>query len=247
MVTSNYLEHLGYRVTAAQTGEEALKFLEVVKPSLVLLDISLPGIDGLTILKHIRAHADNSISDMPVIAMSAHVFTEEVDRYLRAGMNGFLGKPFTIENLEQTIAMVASGSDFIITNVSDSKSTPLLNTRTFDMSIVDDDIGRLGFDPVEKIVAIYFKTSRQLKDELVESMARGDLKLIKARAHKLNGAAGNFGFEHLCAILSELEVLATDGKEISSTLANQFEKAFGEATEALNLYMAGQVTSQNHS
>jgi two-component system sensor histidine kinase TorS len=247
MVTSNYLEHLGYRVTAAQTGEEALKFLEVVKPSLVLLDISLPGIDGLTILKHIRAHADNSISDMPVIAMSAHVFTEEVDRYLRAGMNGFLGKPFTIENLEQTIAMVASGSDFIITNVSDSKSTPLLNTRTFDMSIVDDDIGRLGFDPVEKIVAIYFKTSRQLKDELVESMARGDLKLIKARAHKLNGAAGNFGFEHLCAILSELEVLATDGKEISSTLANQFEKAFGEATEALNLYMAGQVPSQNHS
>ncbi len=243
MVTSNYLEHLGYRVTAAETGEEALRFLDVVKPSLVLLDISLPGIDGLTILKHIRAHADGSISNMPVIAMSAHVFTEEVDRYLKAGMNGFLGKPFSIENLEQAIAKVScdSSNDVTIKNCSDSKSKSQLNTLKFEPSAIDSDIDSLGFEQVEKIVSLYFKTSHRLKDELLTVIAQSNYDRIKTAAHQLNGAAGNFGFEQLCAILSDLEVFATQNKEIPVTLAIQFEEAFGEATAALKLYMAGQV------
>jgi two-component system sensor histidine kinase TorS len=243
MVTSNYLEHLGYRVTAAETGEEALRFLDVVKPSLVLLDISLPGIDGLTILKHIRAHADGSISNMPVIAMSAHVFTEEVDRYLKAGMNGFLGKPFSIENLEQAIAKVScdSSNDVTIKNCSDSKSKPQLNTLKFEPSAIDSDIDSLGFEQVEKIVSLYFKTSHRLKDELLTVIAQSNYDRIKTAAHQLNGASGNFGFEQLCAILSDLEVFATQNKEIPVTLAIQFEEAFVEATAALELYMAGQV------
>ncbi|MFT5975267.1 MAG: two-component system sensor histidine kinase TorS [Gammaproteobacteria bacterium] len=248
MVTSNYLEHLGYRVTAAQTGEEALKFLNVVKPSLVLLDISLPGIDGLTILKHIRANADSLISNMPVIAMSAHVFTEEVDRYLKAGMNDFLGKPFSIENLEHAIAKVSSGgssNDVTIANARDSKSKPQLNPKTFEPSVVDGDIDRIGLDQVVKIVDLYFKTSHRRKDELLEAIAQEDFDRVKTAAHQLNGSASNFGFEHLCAILSELEVVAIDGKEIPATLAIQFEKAFSGATAALNLYMAGQVTPRS--
>jgi two-component system sensor histidine kinase TorS len=240
MVTSNYLEHLGYRVTAAQTGEEALKFLDVVKPSLVLLDISLPGIDGLTILKHIRAHADNLISNMPVIAMSAHVFTEEVESYLKAGMNGFLGKPFSIENLEQAIATVASSS-VIIDNPNDSKTQ--LSTKTFNASLVDVDIDRLGLNRVEKIVGLYLKTSDKLKYELLESIANSNFDQIKTEAHKLNGAAGNFGFERLCGILGEMEVAAIDSEKISATLVGQFKTAFSESTTALNLYMTKQVVT----
>jgi two-component system sensor histidine kinase TorS len=241
MVTSNYLEHLGYRVTAAQTGEEALKFLDVVKPSLVLLDISLPGIDGVTILKQLRAHANSSISNIPVIAMSAHVFTEEVDRYLKAGMNGFLGKPFSIEDLEHAIAKVGTGNDVIVTSVSNSKSKSQQGTRTFEPSLVDGDIDRLGLEPVEKIVSLYFKTSHQLKDKLLEAIAQVNFARIEKDAHQLNGAAGNFGFEHLCAILIEFETMAINHKEIPPELENKFKKTFDEAAEALNLYMAEQV------
>jgi two-component system sensor histidine kinase TorS len=242
MVTSNYLEHLGYRVTAAQTGEEALKFLEVLKPSLVLLDISLPGIDGLTILKHIRTHADSLISNMPVIAMSAHVFTEEVESYLNAGMNGFLGKPFSIENLEQTILNVTnSGNSAIIDEPSNSKTH--LRTQTFDASVVDADIIRLGFNRVEKIVGLYLKSSNQLMYKLLELIAKDNFYQTKTVAHKLNGAAGNFGFLHLCAILSEIEIMAIDNKRIPVTLMDQLQTIFGESTAALNLYMAKQAVN----
>jgi two-component system sensor histidine kinase TorS len=247
MVTSNYLEHLGYRVTAAQTGEEALKFLEVLKPSLVLLDISLPGIDGLTILKHIRSHADSLISNMPVIAMSAHVFTEEVESYLKAGMNGFLGKPFSIENLEQTIFNVTnsgnsvSGNSVIIDDPSNSKTH--LRTQTFDASVVDADIIRLGFNRVEKIVGLYLKTSNKLMYELLAFIAKDNFYQTKTVAHKLNGAAGNFGFMHLCGILGEIEVMAIDNVGIPVTLVDRFQTKFGESTAALNIYMAKQAVN----
>ena len=52
LVTSNYLQHLGHRVIAVETGEQALTLVDQGGLSLVLLDISLPGIDGLTILKY---------------------------------------------------------------------------------------------------------------------------------------------------------------------------------------------------
>ncbi|MFT5812045.1 MAG: two-component system sensor histidine kinase TorS, partial [Rubritalea sp.] len=240
MVTSNYLEYLGHRVTAAQTGEEALKLLDEVKPSLVLLDISLPGIDGLTILKHIRAHSDFTISSMPVIAMSAHVFVEEVDSYLRAGMDGFLGKPFSIENLEQTIAKIVGGSEIVIANSSQSKG--LSKAQTFDRSVLDNDISRLGLDQATQIVALFFNTGYQLKDELFSAIDQSDFGAIEKCAHKLNGAAGNFGFGNLCAALTEIEALALDGKEISELLTGQLEVKFTEATEALNLYMAEQAS-----
>ena len=109
MVTNSYLTELGYRVISAETGEEAITILTKETPSLVLLDISLPGIDGLAILEHIRAHNNPLVADMPVVAMSAHVFTEEVDQYLAAGMNGFLGKPFSMEDLNNTVISVFGG------------------------------------------------------------------------------------------------------------------------------------------
>ena len=103
---------------ATQSGEEALTLLDKGGMSLVLLDISLPGIDGLTILSYIRTHDDQTIALLPVIAMSAHVFTEEVDYYLCAGMNGFLGKPFSLEDLDHAIIQAINGHEVIITNTS---------------------------------------------------------------------------------------------------------------------------------
>lgn len=235
LVTSKYLQHLGHRVTAAQTGEQALKLLDEIKPSLVLLDISLPGIDGLTILKHIRAHTNRSISTLPVIAMSAHVFTEEVDRYLSAGMDGFLGKPFSIEDLEHTIAKVTGGKEVI--NVKTNPPPKPSETETFDRSMIDDDINRLGLTQVDQIVSLFFTTSFQLRTELVEAIEQGNYEAIKKLAHKLNGAAGNFGFESLCAILVEIETLARQGETVSMIQAQEFEQRFLEATEVLTLYM----------
>ncbi len=190
MVTRNYLQHLGHHVIAAQSGEEALVLLEEDDLSLVLLDISLPGIDGLAILNHIRNHADKKISELPVIAMSAHVFTEEVDFYLCAGMNGFLGKPFSLEDLERAIGEAFIGGEVVIPETSqlrDHDSVKQINT-----SMIDDDISRLGLDNVEQLADLFFRSAGQLKSELVEAMTQNDFEKLEKTGAQAERCGGQF-------------------------------------------------------
>ena len=184
MVTRRYLEHLGHRVLAAESGERALELLDGGGASLVLLDISLPGIDGLAILRYIREHADEAVSRLPVIAMSAHVFTEEVDQYLAAGMDGFLGKPFSLEDLQQAIERVIQGG--ITASASDVPGADSQGRATFDSSPLDEDIQRLGLDSVEQLVDLFFQSAEQLREGLRVAMQRGDSASIEKLAHRLN-------------------------------------------------------------
>ncbi|MCP4769166.1 MAG: TMAO reductase system sensor histidine kinase/response regulator TorS [Gammaproteobacteria bacterium] len=238
MVTHSYLQHLGHRVVAAQNGEEALTLLDQGDLSLVLLDISLPGIDGLTILRHIRAHADAVITQLPVIAMSAHVFTEEVDEYLAAGMNGFLGKPFSMEDLEQAIATAISGDKVIITAAA--KSTGPANGRVIDTMVIDGDIDRLGLDNVEQLADLFYRSAGPLVGELVEAMHEGSFETREKLAHTLTGAAGNFGLERLCALLAGLESRAAKGAETTPELAQQLQSEYDLAVAALADHLSAQ-------
>lgn len=241
MVTSNYLQHLGHHVIAAQSGEEALTLLDKADMSLVLLDISLPGIDGLTILNAIRTHADETIANLPVIAMSAHVFTEEVDQYISAGMNGFLGKPFSLEDLEHAIAKAMSGLEVVITN--SSQPSELSKLIQFDTAVIDNDIARLGLQSVEQLTALFFQSADQLKSELIETMKQNEFETLAKLAHRMNGAAGNFGLLRLCALLAEIEKQAQNGTKITSTLLEQFQIEYDQAIAALNDYLSEQKES----
>jgi two-component system sensor histidine kinase TorS len=238
MVTNNYLQHLGHHVIATQSGEEALTLLDKGGMSLVLLDISLPGIDGLTILKYIRTHADKTIANLPVIAMSAHVFTEEVDYYLCAGMNGFLGKPFSLEDLEHAIGQAISGHEVIITNTTHPGDQGKINP--FDTSVVENDISRLGLDSVEGYATLFFQSAEQLKVDLIEAMEQLNYDRIASLAHRMNGAAGNFGMQRLCALLTRIETQANNGSKLTAALIEQFQVEYDEAIAALGSFLSHQ-------
>ena len=87
----------GFDVVRADTGEMAVALLEEVKPNLVLLDQMLPGIDGLGVLKKIRA--DVAYADMPVIMVTAK--SEEIDKIigLELGADDYVTKPFSVREL----------------------------------------------------------------------------------------------------------------------------------------------------
>jgi two-component system sensor histidine kinase TorS len=238
MVTNHYLQHLGHQVIATQSGEEALTILDKGGLSLILLDISLPGIDGLTILNYIRTHADKTIANLPVIAMSAHVFTEEVDYYLCAGMNGFLGKPFSLEDLEHAIIEAISGHEVIITNTSQGGDPDKFSP--FDTSVIENDICRLGLASVEKLATLFFQSTEPLKAELIEAMEQDNFEKLAKLAHRLNGAAGNFGLQRLCALLARIEIQANNGTNLTTALLEQFESEYDGAIAALGSYLSEQ-------
>lgn len=88
------LEHEGFKTLLAQTGRQALEMFESEKPDLVLLDIMLPELNGLEVLRRIRA-----VSNVPVILETARGETVDKITGLNAGADDYIAKPFEIEEL----------------------------------------------------------------------------------------------------------------------------------------------------
>jgi CheY-like chemotaxis protein len=86
-----------YDLVEYENGTDALAGLAASLPDLVLLDISLPGMDGNEILSRIRA--DERLSKLPVIALTAHAMSGDREKYLAAGFNDYITKPIVDETL----------------------------------------------------------------------------------------------------------------------------------------------------
>lgn len=97
------LEAVGCQVTTAASAEEALDQLRAVAFDVVLMDVHMPGIDGLEATRRIRRSGE-AWATTPVIAMTANVLPEQVNMCLAAGMDGHVGKPFRPDDLIRAIA-----------------------------------------------------------------------------------------------------------------------------------------------
>jgi CheY-like chemotaxis protein len=84
-----------YEVVEYETGFAALAGIPVDKPDLVLLDISLPEMDGTEVLQRLRA--EEATAGLPVIALTAHAMSGDRDRYLAQGFNEYVSKPIVDE------------------------------------------------------------------------------------------------------------------------------------------------------
>jgi CheY-like chemotaxis protein len=86
-----------YEVVEYENGFAALEGLPKEKPDLVLLDISLPEMDGAEVLRRIRA--DAQLRTLPVIALTAHAMSGDREKFIRAGFNDYVTKPIVDENV----------------------------------------------------------------------------------------------------------------------------------------------------
>ncbi len=100
-VGKKFLEKQGANVVIAEGGEMALIELDLQTFDIILLDISMPNMDGYMLTKHIRTH--KLWRHIPIIAMTAHVTPGYRERCLASGMNDFIGKPFDMETLLDVI------------------------------------------------------------------------------------------------------------------------------------------------
>jgi CheY-like chemotaxis protein len=97
----------GYDIIEAVNGKEAVDMASKHRPDIILMDIHLPEMDGVTATKLIKA--DESTKDIPVFALTASVMKGEAEKYLAQGFDGFLPKPIEARKLLESVETGLSG------------------------------------------------------------------------------------------------------------------------------------------
>ncbi|MGB8688343.1 MAG: PAS domain S-box protein, partial [Microcoleus sp.] len=98
---SSYLRAKGYRILLAKNGQEAIALAQSENPNLILMDIQMPGIDGIEAMRQIRLYPN--LVDVPIVALTALAMTGDRDRCLEAGANDYMTKPVKLKQLAAII------------------------------------------------------------------------------------------------------------------------------------------------
>lgn len=104
LVESTFLENLGYQYDVACNGKDVLKKVKARIYSVILMDLNIPGIGGLAATQQLRIMEEEGL--MPrtaIVAMTAHALVRDREKCLKAGMDDYIAKPFSQEQLQQKI------------------------------------------------------------------------------------------------------------------------------------------------
>ncbi len=214
-IVGTYLTGSGHTPTICGTAEEGLLLFDSRPFDVVLMDVDLPGINGLEATRRIRAHARAEKSDTPVIAITGNISQRDIQACRDAGMNDFIGKPVDPGYLAGAIRRVVrlrrqaeteqdGGLDEDdITAIMDEGTVAHLR-RAFDDAALDGLLGHFGNKCAEIAEALDLAADRR------------DAGILRAQSHLLKGMAANLGMAALRALAADIEdaALAEDYEAI---------------------------------
>ena len=105
----SYLEAKGYRLVVANNGQEAIDLVQSARPDLILMDIQMPGMDGIAAMQEIRQNPQ--FTDLPIIALTALAMAGDREKCIAAGANDYMSKPIKLKDLSVTIQTMLAASD----------------------------------------------------------------------------------------------------------------------------------------
>ena len=107
-LTSELIQATGHQVICATSGNEALSIARAEQPDLILLDIQLPGVDGLTVARALKA--EPATKEIPIVGISAHAMPEDEARALQAGCIAYLRKPLDTRHFLDLMERLLGGA-----------------------------------------------------------------------------------------------------------------------------------------
>ncbi|GLS43437.1 ATP-binding protein [Methylobacterium brachythecii] len=192
------LTRAGHAVDIVASGAEAVAAVQAEKYDLVLMDIQMPGMDGITATRLIRA-LDHPAAAVPIVAMTANVLPQQVASYRQAGMQDHVGKPFKKQALFATIELWALGGSEDAADVVE----PVANRGAFEAIV--DTLGRSRADDLLATLA------EELDARLGEEGTIPDRDGLADGAHAMVTAAAMLGFDDLSDLCRKVETSCRAG------------------------------------
>jgi PAS domain S-box-containing protein len=212
LVALGQLQRLGHECTIATGGRAALELVRNTPFDLILMDCQMPDMDGYEATRHIR-EMDGAAARLPVIAITAHALPGEREKCLAAGMNDYLAKPVSIEQLGAVIRLWAS-------KTSEPQSTaPAMPMEGDEHHVLDRErvssflaISRTQAGFLDGLVKTFRQDVPSRLDALRAAAAGGDAQDLALAAHALKSSSGSVGAKRMYAVASALERAALSGR-----------------------------------
>lgn len=214
MVICRILKDRGYSIDTASNGLEAVNMCEKNPYDVILMDIQMPVMDGIEATKRIREKNKHT----PIIAITAYALNGDRERFLAQGMDGYVSKPISVEELLSTIerCLSLSRGDDKLSNID----------------ICIDERGEIIFKP--KDIKIFDKRDSPLVNKLEEAieglnkeLVRREFSLIETFAHKIKDLSNEIGIEELKTVAFKMELAVRRG---------DFEKLLEKAQKITHIF-----------
>jgi len=219
IVATSMMEPYGIIVTEAENGYEALDKLRSFTPDLILMDVQMPGIDGLETTQQIRKKIG---LELPIIALTANVLLPMQVKCRESGMNDFLGKPYDEGELISKIATMLKlpevcnpQSEFYQENSCNQAVSTKVEIETFTAPLFNltklEKLSRGDDDFMSRMLGIFMREVPVTVQKLNDAIKRNDLLEVKALAHRLKPSINDMGISSLKEIIQETEEAAEEG------------------------------------
>lgn len=222
---SLYLRKRGALVTVAENGEIAIPLAMQGDFDLVLMDMQMPVMDGVTATRRLRAEGYAG----PIVALTANAMQEDVDKCLAAGCNDFLGKPIDSTRFHEIIShyLDTAGEQF----TANSLTSLLLEQEPGFADLVMNFIHRLP----------------QIISEIEEAYTQTDWPQLKQLLHKLKGIAGSYGYPQISETAAHMEFeLAKKNKNGLPVMLNELNSVADRIYAGAKLLDVNADLSANH-
>ncbi|HUN27655.1 MAG TPA: PAS domain-containing protein [Steroidobacteraceae bacterium] len=203
-VTRRFLERLGCEVAVAENGQRALEFATRDRYDLILMDVQMPVMDGLSATREIR-RTEQPGRHVPIIALTASAMTDELERCVASGMDGLLTKPLEPTRLGETLARFGLAGDGGV------GSAPLALVPMIAATAHAIDLVRLrtivGNDEefIQELCQTFVASSTRIIEELGRALLADDRALVATLAHKLKGGSSSVCAQRVGDLAAVLE------------------------------------------
>lgn len=192
-----YLKKYPVTIDTANNGKKALSLIEQKAYDIILMDVRMPVMDGITATKRIRENERNTEDKgETILAITAHAFQEQRNKFIEAGFDGVLTKPFFKRDLVQTLYKFSA---------EERKSPPpnQMGNKALGYCLEHEMTEEIP-NSLKEILPDLFQTIARDIQDITESLEINDFDTVYSTAHSLRGVSGMFGFLQLSSFIADL-------------------------------------------
>jgi CheY-like chemotaxis protein len=201
------------------------------------MDMQMPEMNGIEAARAIRARSGANAL-VPIVALTANAYPEDVRACFDAGMNDFVAKPIRKSTLPEAILRTLTGAAARPAALPDNRDADSAGEAAIiDRTAVDEFVAQVGCDSTDEIVTVFLaETERRLG--VLRGLPIGDHEAIRLEAHTLKGSSGTFGLMRLSMLSRKLERGASGIAPDDFRIAlDDLDDVFARSRQELNIHL----------